>query len=330
MKSNVKSNRSVNTSKETENAKGEASKNINGVFFNTIIDNIEKLEPSNWEHFLKDNLVFSPSNIVSKCKYTRYNKLILAIDILIHARTSFFYATFSQITQANGKLKKGSKSVPIQYFNFDIKHKETKQRILRSEYLKLSSAEQKDFTVRNFMKVYRVFSVEDIENFEACDFKNVSDFEDDISEISLHESAENFVLKLIDKKGLKLDHNAQEKAFYSPSLDKICMPLTSFFKNEHFYYSTLFHEITHWTGHKSRLNRFDETFEDGRNAYAFEELVAELGALLFSSDFDFTPQFINSIAYLRGWLNQSKCDDKRGTMKEAFALSKKAYSFLKY
>ena len=330
MKSNVKSNRSVNTSKETENAKGEASKNINDVFFNTIIDNIEKLEPSNWDHFLKDNLVFSPSNIVSKCKYTRYNKLILAIDILIHERKSFYYATFSQISQANGKLKKGSKSVPIQYFNFDIKHKETKQRISRSEYLKLSTTEQKNFTVHSFLKVYRVFSVEDIENFEACDFKNVSDSENEISEISLNEYAEDFVLKLIDKKGLKLEHNAQEMAFYSPSLDKICMPLTTFFKDEHFYYSTLFHEITHWTGHKSRLDRFDDTFVDGRNAYAFEELVAEIGALLFSSEFDYTHQFINSIVYLKSWLNQSNCEDKTLTMQEAFTLSNKACSFLKY
>lgn len=330
MKSNVKSNRSVDTSKETENAKGEASKNINDVFFNSIIENIQKLESSNWEHFLKDNLVFSPSNIVSKSKYTRYNKLTLAIDILIHRRTSFYYATFSQISQANGKLKKGSKSVPIQYFNFDIKHKETQARLSRAEYLKLSLEQQNYYSVRGFIKVYRVFSVEDIENFEACDFKNLSDAENDFSEISLNESAEDFVLQLINFKGLKLEHNAQDKAFYSASLDKICMPLTSFFKNEQFYYSTLFHEIIHWSGHKSRLNRFDETFEDGRNAYAFEELVAEIGALLFSSEFDFTHQFINSIVYLKGWLNQSNCDDKIRIMQEAFFLSNKAYSFLKY
>jgi len=330
MKSNVKSNRSVNTLKQTENAKDEASKNINDVFFNTIIENIEKLEPSNWEHFLKDNLVFSPSNIVSKCKYTRHNKLILAIDILIHARTSFHYATFSQISKANGKLKKGSKSVPIQFFNFDIKHKETQVRLSRTEYLKLSLEQQNLYSVRSFIKIYRVFNVEDIENFEACDFKNLSVAENDFSEISLNESAEDFVLKLINSKGLKLDHNAQDRAFYSPSFDKICMPLTSFFKNEQFYYSTLFHEITHWTGHKSRLNRFDETFEDGRNAYAFEELVAELGTLLFSSEFDFTQQFINSIVYLKAWLNQSNCEDRRMIIQEAFTLSNKAYSFLKY
>src|SRR5690606_6170318 len=67
------------------------------------------------------------------------------------------------------------------------------------------------------------------------------------------------------------------RAFFSPTQDFVQMPPAGAFTEIENYYSTLAHELTHWTGHKSRLDReFGKRF--GNRAYAFEELVAELGA----------------------------------------------------
>src|SRR5690606_4973453 len=143
------------------------------IFLDYIIENVQNLQPTDWEHFLKEDISISPKNAVSLKNYTRLNRLILMLEIIIKKRKSFLYATFSQITQANGRLKKGSKSIHIQYFNYDIKHKETKKRISSTEYLKLSKAEQQNYSVRSFLKIFRVFNIEEIENFNECDFSNI-------------------------------------------------------------------------------------------------------------------------------------------------------------
>ncbi len=85
------------------------------------------------------------------------------------------------------------------------------------------------------------------------------------------------------------------------------------------YYSTLFHEVTHWTGHKSRLDRLSDRSREG---YAFEELIAELGAAYQCRIFgiDLEPR-ADHAKYLGGWLKALK-DDKRFIFKAAAAAQK--------
>ena len=103
-------------------------------------------------------------------------------------------------------------------------------------------------------------------------------------------------------------------AFYNPTKDKIGMPpMESFFKTddataEQNFYGTLFHELTHWTGHTSRENRLIK--KSSREDYAFEELVAELGACFQSVQFGIEPMEVNAdhTKYLNGWLKALKND----------------------
>ena len=112
---------------------------------------------------------------------------------------------------------------------------------------------------------------------------------------------------------------------YIPSKDTICMPSRSSFTGnqdgtptEH-YYSTLFHEVTHWTGHTSRLDRLADRSREG---YAFEELIAELGAAYQCRIFgiDLEPR-ADHAKYLGGWLKALK-DDKKFIFKAAAAAQK--------
>ena len=99
------------------------------------------------------------------------------------------------------------------------------------------------------------------------------------------------------------------------------MPPIATFHAAQGYYGTLAHELTHWTGGDKRLERF-KRFND-RKAYAFEELVAEIGACMLSVRLGVQPTFDQSAAYVEGWLKALK-EDKRAIFRAASEAQKAA------
>ena len=118
------------------------------------------------------------------------------------------------------------------------------------------------------------------------------------------------------------------EAFYSPKADYIKVPMISQYRNANEYYSTVFHEMTHSTGHKSRLNRITDTAFFGNHEYSREELVAELGSAMCCMhcgiSTDRTMQ--NSTAYIQSWMNALANDDKAFVW--ACAKAEKAFNFI--
>ena len=97
-------------------------------------------------------------------------------------------------------------------------------------------------------------------------------------------------------------------AYYSPKPDHIRMPARELFRDTEQAYSTLLHELVHWTGHESRLNR---DFRTAREAYAREELVAELGAAFLGAHLGFRPDHIEDHAgYLDHWIKVLRSDSR--------------------
>ncbi|UTG66825.1 hypothetical protein J2O02_18425 (plasmid) [Elizabethkingia anophelis] len=80
------------------------------------------------------------------------------------------------------------------------------------------------------------------------------------------------------------------KSFYNPSWDYIQLPKKQFFLSHEKYYSVFFHEVIHWTGHKERLNRELKGLSD-QESYSFEELIAEMGAMLCCLQFGIYSEF---------------------------------------
>jgi antirestriction protein ArdC len=111
-----------------------------------------------------------------------------------------------------------------------------------------------------------------------------------------------------------------EKAFYRPSTDEIVLPERTRFASEIEFYSVALHELTHWTGARHRLARnFCGKF--GTHAYAFEELVAELGSAFLNAELGFAAAMLPSHAgYIETWLNILK-NDKRAIFTAASAAS---------
>lgn len=118
-------------------------------------------------------------------------------------------------------------------------------------------------------------------------------------------AAEEFFSSL----GANVRHGGS-KAYYSPAQDAISMPEYEVFASPEKYYATLAHEMTHWTAHKSRMDR-DLTSRFGTHGYAAEELIAELGASFLCADLHIaTPLRDDHASYIQSWLSLLGSDNK--------------------
>jgi antirestriction protein ArdC len=118
-------------------------------------------------------------------------------------------------------------------------------------------------------------------------------------------------------------------AFFRPTTDTVNMPKIETFDSSEEYYSTLFHELTHSTGHETRLNRrgSDVPRHFGDSDYSKEELVAEMGAAFLCGHCQIENKTIdNSAAYIANWLRKFKDDAKMVIM--AGGAAQKAVDFI--
>ena len=208
------------------------------------------------------------------------------------------YLTFNQfkaLQQKNKdiKLRKGSKGEMIVFYKF-LEKEEKEVDMFGNEETK-----KKTFPI---LKKYTVFH---LSNFENLPSKEEIETYDHLPIDEIDETLTDYY----QRENIKLNVCKVDNAFYSPTFDKVTVPTMEQFEMLEEYYSTLFHETVHSTGHSNRLDRF-EAGGFGSDPYAKEELVAEIGSCLLSSHFHIDIESVtnNSIAYLSGWLNRLKDD----------------------
>ena len=134
-----------------------------------------------------------------------------------------------------------------------------------------------------YARAYRVFNADQIEGL-AADFYLLPDPPRDLGTVADPELEAFFAAT-----GAQIDSTEEPRAYYNLKTDRIHMPLISTFHRAAGYYGTLAHELTHWTGAAQRLDRFSR-FND-RKAYAFEELVAEIGNCMLCAQLGLEPEF---------------------------------------
>lgn len=240
-------------------------------------------------------------NRISKTPYSLLNQMLL--------KHNGEYATFKQWTGLGGHIRKGEKSEIVVFWKIqpieEIKEDGTK--------------EVKQIPILKYFNVFHISQVDGVEPLEKA-----------FTEIQPIEKAERILNDYISRENITLEHTASDKAYYSPSKDLIHLPLLEQFKRQEEYYSTAFHEVTHSTGHKTRLDRFDKNMKVasfGSEDYSKEELVAEIGSanILNILGIETDKSFRNSIAYIQGWLSVLKSD-----VKFIVSASSKAEKAVKY
>ena len=159
------------------------------------------------------------------------------------------------------------------------------------------------------LRYYSVFHISQVDGIEPLPQ------EYDLQPLDSINSAEVIFTEYINREGIRFVQELHNEAYYSPSRDMIHLPLREQFKDQSKYYSTLFHETIHSTGHPSRLSRLDpglHTAHFGSENYSKEELVAELGAanILNYLGMETEESFANSTAYIQNWLHVLRGDSR--------------------
>ena len=200
------------------------------------------------------------------------------------------YLTFNQCQQEGGRIRKGSKPQIVVFWKWLEQEDE-------------ETGEKKEIP---FLRYYNVFHIEQCEGLKAKHTKPLPNTAEN------NARADSIIQNYLVREGVKLNHEAGDRAFYNPFTDSITLPVLNQFAETSEYYSTAFHELTHSTGHSKRLNRLGKTAYFGSEAYSKEELIAEIGAsaLVNAAGLETAKSFHNSAAYIQNWLSVLR-NDKR-------------------
>ena len=250
---------------------------------NSIIDMLEQGGLENrplWNQALATGL---PRNGKTGLTYNGVNILILWNRAVQKSYSSNVWLTYKQAAELGGQVRQGEKSVMGVYFEMV---KSTRQ------------AADDDAVVYPMCKPFWLFNVAQIDALPAALYAvpNRNTFHP-------IEDAE----VILNKSGAVIRHG-YDKASYSPAKDKIYLPYREAFASPENFYMTACHELVHWVGHASRLNRdFGSRF--GSEAYAFEELIAELGSAFLCAQLGLVEATLEDHAsYLDSWLKVLKND----------------------
>jgi antirestriction protein ArdC len=207
------------------------------------------------------------------------------------------YLSFHQIKERGGYVSKGAKAEQVYFFS--MLYWDEKGQKLEPEAAKILMEAGHPVMTKRFLQYFNVFNIAHVEGI-ALDLPEAVEMDTILT-------CKSILASLPEQP--RLMHKDKERAFYSPVLDKINMPYQRQFENPEAYYSTFFHELIHWTGHNSRLDRLVPS-RFGDDPYSKEELVAEIGAafLCAHAGIDFTPTIEQSAAYLKGWIEALKGD----------------------
>ena len=213
------------------------------------------------------------------------------------------YATFNQVQKEGGKIKKGAKSRLVVFWKI-VEKTNAVGEIETFPYLKYS----------------RVFHLSDCEGIKQKYYKEVP-----MKENKPTDEAQKVLDAYINREKIRLEHDTTGGAYYRPSQDMIHLPELGQFVGAAEYYDTAFHECTHSTGAKIRLDRSGvvDGAAFGSDVYSKEELIAEIGAcsLMHMLGLETKSTFRNNAAYVQNWLKALK-DDKRLLVGATTAASK--------
>jgi antirestriction protein ArdC len=254
-----------------------------------------------------------PRNFSSQKEYQGINVLLLGSQRF----TSPDFLTFLQAKELGGSVRKGERGfLVVKYGTYSKDDENAQER---------DAAKQ-----RGYLKGYTVFHSSQIDGIEFPEPIAVKE----LTTTEKTDRARAIVEAMPQRPSIS---EGSAVPCYRPHSDSIHMPNIGYFTNEESYYSTLFHELGHATGHHSRLARksllenkgMDATGDTARQIYAEEELVAEMSASFLNARAGIMEEEIeNSAAYLQSWINVLRSKDARGWIVRAASQGQKAADFI--
>ena len=243
-----------------------------------------------------------PHNAGTGRAYSGINILILWAAVVEGGYASQGWLTYRQAELAGGNVRKGEKGTTVCYAD----------RFTPGEEQDRARDEEREARQIAFLKRFTVFNVDQCEGLPDCFRPAVPALEE--AELVPHADA------LIRATGADIRIGG-DKAFYAPALDVVAVPPKAAYPEPINWYRTALHELGHWTGHETRLNR-DQRGTYGSPDYAREELVAEITSAFTCASLSIRPTVRHS-DYIGAWLAVLR-EDERAIFRAASAASKAA------
>jgi antirestriction protein ArdC len=229
-----------------------------------------------------DSAMGLPRNLFSQRAYRGINVwLLTAMDY-----PSPFWATFQQVTAAGGRVRKGEHGVPVVFWKIYV-HEDPE-----------TGEADKRFVLRQ----YTVFNAEQIDGVAIPEITVLP------HRFTPIERCAHLVDAMPQRPAIRHGH---QRACYTPATDTLHLPSPACFQSPEAYYATVFHEVVHSVGHRTRLNRptLTDPCRFGDPTYAKEELVAEMGASYLCGVCGIANATIeNNAAYLQSWMRVLRHD----------------------
>lgn len=275
-----------------------AKKDVYEIVTDQVIELLEKGTVP-WQKPWHGGKMMLPKNLVSKKGYRGINVFLLSVTAASMGYQSPYWLSYKQAQTCGGNVKQGEKSTLVVFWKLlDVEKEEVGET-------------KKDMIP--LLRYYRVFNLEQCEGIDPkklpADAMPAED--EDLLDFDPIEECEKVVWSFANSP--EIIHDNERRAYYRPMADIVHMPNKELFTSVEEYYSTLFHELTHSTGHEKRLGRKDNfaVAAFGSVDYSKEELVAEMGAAFLCGITGIVNRTIdNSAAYVQGWLKQLKNDKK--------------------
>lgn len=232
-------------------------------------------------------------NFVTGHRYSLLNQLIL--------KHQGAYASYKQWEAAGGHVRKGEKGEKVCFWKY-LEVKETSD-------VKDDGKEEKKKYIP-YLKYHTVFHISQTDGIDDCSSpcENLPGGADVISD------AEDLIARYVKRESLDYRETESSEAYYNRGTDLVVVPMKKQFYGTAEFYSTVFHELVHSTGHTQRLDRFDNNcpMVFGDSNYSKEELTAEIGSSLVLSmlKIETGSSWTNTLAYISSWLGKLK-NDKR-------------------
>lgn len=273
---------------------------INQIITDKIINMLERGTVKTGARWTGSKATGLPINAKTGESYHGINVLVLWAEMAEKSYASSQWLTYKQAADMGANVRKGEKSVMCVYYRTVGKRDESK-----------ADDEQETYFMA---KPFWLFNVAQIDSLPV-DLATAINAEP-CKSFNPHQDAEQLLVN--SKASINYGFDS---AYYSPSADKICLPARERFTSESNFYATALHELSHWTGNEMRLNRsFGKRFGD--DAYAFEELVAELGAAFTVGQLGMIDATIEAHAdYVQSWIKVLK-DDKKAIFTAASQAAK--------
>jgi antirestriction protein ArdC len=206
------------------------------------------------------------------------------------------WMTYKQATDHGWQVRKGEKGTQIEFW--EVKPY-ARQDQPESAAGRTYENRANDRGSRLIHRVYTVFNAQQIEGIPAYKPKEYTSFE-----------AAQAGEQILKHSGARISHDQADRAFYNRAFDSIHLPPKDTFRDATGYYGTALHELAHWTGHPTRLNRqtLNESYRFGDATYAKEELRAELASVFLAAERGIPHDPEQHAAYVGSWINTLKQD----------------------